>query len=115
MQSYQLHINIKNNIEIQIGKLGKFTFPRGHYIYTGSAKKNIDERIKRHQSNSPDKKLHWHIDFLLNDKNAKITEVQKFDKEECILNQETCGEIIIAGFGSSDCKNKCKSHLKYLG
>ena len=115
MQSYQLHINIKNNIEIQIGKLGKFTFPMGNYIYTGSAKKNINERIKRHQSKSADKKLHWHIDFLLNDKNAKITEVHKFEKEECILNQETCGEIIIAGFGSFDCKNKCKSHLKYLG
>ena len=115
MQSYQLHIHLNENIEIEIGKLGKFTFPMGNYIYTGSAKKNIDERIKRHQSSSSDKKLHWHIDYLLNDKNAKITEVQKFDKEECALNQKTCGEIIIAGFGSSDCKNKCKSHLKYLG
>ena len=55
MQSYQLHIHISDNIEIQIGKLGKFTFPMVNYIYTGSAKKNIDERIKRHQSNSSDK------------------------------------------------------------
>ena len=55
------------------------------------------------------------IHSTINDKNAKITEVQKFEAEECILNQETCGEIIITGFGSSDCKNKCKSHLKYLG
>lgn len=115
MQSYQLHIHVSDNIEIQIGKLSKFTFPLGNYIYTGSAKKNIDERIKRHQSNSPDKKLHWHIDHLLNNENAKIIEVRKFEKEEYTLNQETCGEIIITGFGSSDCKNKCKSHLKYLG
>jgi len=115
MQSYQLHIHLNKNIEIQIGKLGKFTFPMGNYIYTGSAKKNIDERIKRHQSNSSDKKLHWHIDYLLNDKNSKITEVQKFDIEECTLNQKATGEIIVTGFGSSDCKNKCKSHLKYLG
>lgn len=115
MQSYQLHIHIKDNIEIKIGKLGRFNFPMGHYIYTGSAKKNIDARIKRHQSNSPDKKLHWHIDYLLNNKNAQITNVTKSSVEECILNQETCGEIIVAGFGSSDCKNKCKSHLKYLG
>ena len=115
MQSYQLHINISDNIEIQIGKLGQFTFPKGHYIYTGSAKKNVDERIKRHKSNSPDKKLHWHIDHLLNDKNTKIIEINKFAEEECILNQKTIGEIIITGFGSSDCKNKCKSHLKYLG
>jgi Uri superfamily endonuclease len=115
MQSYQLHIHLNENIEIEIGKLGKFTFPMGNYIYTGSAKKNIDERIKRHQSNSPDKKLHWHVDYLLNDENAKITEVQKFDEEECALNQKATGEIIVVGFGSSDCKNKCKSHLKYLG
>ena len=85
----------------------------GNYIYTGSAKKNIDARIERHKSR--DKKMHWHIDFLLNNKNAKIVEVQKFDEEECALNQKASGEIVIAGFGSSDCKNKCKSHLKYLG
>jgi len=115
MQSYQLHIHLNKNIEIEIGKLGKFTFPMGNYVYTGSAKKNIDERIKRHKSNSSDKKLYWHVDYLLNDKNAKIIEVHKFEKEECTLNQETCGETIVTGFGSSDCKNKCKSHLKYLG
>ena len=33
---------------------------------------------------------------------------------ECELNQGTKGKIIIEGFGSSDCKNQCESHLKYL-
>lgn len=113
MQSYQLHIHLNKNIEIEIGKLGKFTFPMGNYIYTGSAKKNIDARIERHKSK--DKKMHWHIDFLLNNENSRITEVQKFAEEECILNQKASGEIIVTGFGSSDCKNGCKSHLKYLG
>ena len=115
MQNYQLYIYLNKNIAIQIGKLGKFTFPMGNYIYTGSAKKNIDERIRRHGLNSRDKKLHWHIDYLLNDENTKITEVQKFSEEECILNQKASGEIIMAGFGSSDCGSGCKSHLKYLG
>ncbi len=115
MQSYQLHINLKDNAEIEIGKLGIFTFPMGNYVYTGSAKKNIDARIERHKSNSPDKKLRWHVDYLLNHESAKIIEVQKFDEEECVLNQKASGEIIVAGFGSSDCKNGCKSHLKYLG
>ena len=87
MQSYQLHINLKNNVEIEIGKLGRFTFPMGNYIYTGSAKKNIDARIERHKSN--DKKMHWHIDFLLNNENTKITEVQKFAEEECIVKTTT--------------------------
>jgi Uri superfamily endonuclease len=56
MQSYQLYTNLSANIEIVIGKLGKFTFPMGNYIYTGSAKKNIDARIERHKSK--DKKMH---------------------------------------------------------
>ncbi|MFT7087972.1 MAG: Uri superfamily endonuclease [Rickettsiales bacterium] len=115
MQSYQLYINIKDNTEILIGKFGKFIFPKGDYIYTGSAKRNIDGRIKRHESESSDKKSHWHIDYLLNDENAKINKTEKFSDEECELNKRTCGEIIISGFGSSDCSNKCKSHLKYLG
>ena len=114
MQSYQLHINIKNDIEIEVGKRGRFKFCVGKYIYTGSAKKNIDERIKRHQSKSPDKKLHWHIDYLLKDDNVEILAVHKFDKPECILNQEVGGEVIVAGFGSSDCKSGCGSHLKLL-
>lgn len=114
MKSYQLHINIKKDIEIDVGKFGRFKFPKGNYIYTGSAKQNIDRRIARHKSKSKDKKLHWHIDFLLNNENAKITKVEKSDDAECILNQKTAGDIIVVGFGSSDCKHGCRSHLKII-
>jgi|TARA_B100001964_G_scaffold165519_1_gene181783 Uri superfamily endonuclease len=111
-ESYQLYLSIKKEIMIQIGKLGKFKFPKGDYVYTGSAKKNIDQRIKRHESKN--KKLHWHIDFLLNDKNTEIKKVVKSNIPECKLNQKTKGNILINKFGSSDCKNKCKSHLKFI-
>ena len=50
MQSYQLHILLKESTKIQIGKLGSFNFSKGKYIYTGSAKKNIEARINRHKS-----------------------------------------------------------------
>ena len=50
MQSYQLFINVTKEINLQVGKLGKFIFPVGSYVYTGSAKKNIDKRIERHLS-----------------------------------------------------------------
>ena len=113
MRSYQLHISFKNDAEIQIGKLGKFKFLKGTYIYTGSAKKNIDARINRHKSQ--DKKLRWHVDYFLNHENTQIFKTEKFDAEECFLNQRVKGEILISGFGSSDCKNGCGSHLKYLG
>ena len=46
LQSYQLFINVTKEIELKVGKLGKFIFPIGTYVYTGSAKKNIDKRIK---------------------------------------------------------------------
>ncbi|MDC3089020.1 DUF123 domain-containing protein [Alphaproteobacteria bacterium] len=66
--------------------------------------------MKRHLCNK--KKLHWHIDYLLLNKNVKVIDVNKSNKFECDLNKETEGEIIIHGFGSSDCEAGCKSHLK---
>ena len=118
MRTYQLHILLKEPSTIQIGKLGIFTFPKGKYIYTGSARKNIESRIKRHrlnsESNSSNKKLHWHIDYFLNNLNTKITNIRLFDVEECHINQQTKGKIIIPEFGSSDCKDSCRSHLKFV-
>lgn len=110
--SYQIHLEFNKDSTIEIGKLGKFTFKKGLYIYTGSAKRNIDARIKRHLKK--DKKLHWHIDFLTSSPNCKIIKTNKFSQEECALNQATKGRIIINHFGSSDCKKSCISHLKFI-
>ena len=111
MQSYQLFIKINKDVDLKVGKLGRFIFPIGSYVYTGSAKTNLDKRIERHLSKK--KKLHWHIDYLLLNKKVKVIDVNKSNKFECDLNKETEGEIIIHGFGSSDCKAGCKSHLKF--
>ena len=110
MQSYQLFINLSQNIEIQIGKLGLFTFPKGTYVYTGSAKRNLNQRITRHFLK--DKNLYWHIDYLLANEQTKIIKVMKSELEECDLNADIEGKTIVKGFGSSDCKKNCKSHLK---
>ena len=112
MQSYQLFINVTKEINLKVGKLGKFIFPVGSYVYTGSAKKNIDKRIKRHLSKK--KNLHWHIDYLLNNDAVQITNTRKSQITECRLNKKIKGTIIINGFGSSCCNLLCKSHLKYL-
>ena len=112
MESYQLFIRLNQNVKIQIGKLGLFNFPKGTYIYTGSAKKNIDARITRHLSK--DKKLHWHIDYLLTNDQSKIINVIQSELSECDLNADVKGKIIAEGFGSSDCRKNCKSHLKYI-
>ena len=111
MQSYQLFINVTKEINLKVGKLGRFIFPTGTYVYTGSAKKNIEKRIERHLSKK--KKLHWHIDYLLNNNDVKIIDIKKSNVKECTLNKNTKGKIIIRGFGSSDCTLYCRSHLKY--
>ena len=112
MQSYQLIISLSQNINIQIGKLGLLSFQKGTYVYAGSAKRNMDARIKRHLSK--DKNLHWHIDYLLANKQTKIIKVIKSELSECDLNGHVKGKIIAKGFGSSDCKENCKSHLKFI-
>jgi Uri superfamily endonuclease len=112
MQSYQLFITLSQTIEIQIGRLGLFIFPKGMYVYTGSAKRNMDARITRHLSKN--KNLHWHIDYLLANEQTKIIKIIKSELGECDLNTDIKGKTIVKGFGSSDCKENCKSHLKFL-
>ena len=113
LQSYQLFIKLSRDSEVQIGKLGFFRFPRGGYIYTGSAKAHMEKRIERHLSKH--KKPRWHIDYLLEVKDARITQVTRSEISECKLNKKTSGETLVNGFGSSDCLKKCGSHLKFTG
>ena len=113
VKSYQLHILVEHAVTILIGKLGSFQFPAGNYIYTGSGKTNLVERVFRHLSDV--KKLRWHIDYLLSDSAVEIVGVTLSEEAECKLNQETAGEIIVPRFGAMDCRSRCGSHLKYLG
>ncbi len=93
-------------------------FPKGFYIYTGSALNGLKARISRHRRKQ--KKKFWHIDYLLASKNAKILEVIAIETDkrlECRLNGIISSlpnpQFFAKGFGCSDCK--CKSHLVYFG
>ena len=110
--SYQLDIVLVQPTRLSIGQLGIYDFPAGHYVYTGSAKRNIEARIARHIRQN--KKLKWHIDYLLASPHASVTKATRFVQAECELNQNTTGKILITGFGASDCRAGCGSHLKYL-
>jgi len=108
---YVLMIKVKKDIKLTIGSLGRLSFKKGSYAYVGSAQNNLEKRVKRHLSNN--KKLHWHIDYLLNNKSASIIKVfyKKAGKqEECgIASRLSLTKDSISGFGCSDCK--CGSHL----
>ena len=69
--SYLLLIELKDKETIQIGKLGKIDFMKGFYVYIGSAINGLEQRINRHLRK--EKKLHWHIDFLLKSAGGNIS------------------------------------------
>ncbi len=111
-KTYQLHIQLCHSVTIKVGALGRFRFPAGDYIYTGSAKRNISARVRRHCRDT--KKLHWHIDYLLHSPAASVVKVELSTEPECQLNQSTRGDVPAPGFGASDCHSGCGSHLKYV-
>lgn len=111
-RTYQLLIELAAPVRVQIGRLGSFDFPAGIYSYTGSALRNFDARVARHLSGA--KKMHWHIDYLLAAPGVHVREVRRYAEGECAVNQRSAGEIVVAGFGSSDCRLRCGSHLKRL-
>jgi len=108
---YILLIKVKKPISVRIGALGKLKFEKGLYAYVGSAQNNLEKRILRHKTEN--KKLRWHIDYLLSNKYVKIVKVfyKKAGKEEeCKTARKLSRtEFLIPNFGCSDCK--CESHL----
>ena len=128
---YCLVINVRKDLNINIGAFGKIRFKKGIYAYVGSAQNNLEKRVSRHLSRSSkiskkflghkksqsdffvNKKKFWHIDYLLDNRFAKILKVyyKKAKKsEECkIAKKLSKTEIPIVNFGCSDCD--CKSHL----
>jgi Uri superfamily endonuclease len=111
--TYQLVIEVARPVRCAIGRLGAFTFPAGRYVYTGSARRNLEARIARHLR--AHKTLHWHIDYLLAAPGVRIVAVIHSRRPECALNRAGRGRIVAPGFGASDCRAGCGAHLKHLG
>lgn len=122
---YTLAISISVETHADIGALGTRIFPKGYYAYTGSAfgenAQSLAGRILRHLR-SDNKKKRWHVDHLLAASNVEITSVIAActeKKMECEINRYIRDKLQattpVRGFGSSDCRKKCGSHLLYLG
>ncbi|MCJ7577722.1 MAG: GIY-YIG nuclease family protein [candidate division Zixibacteria bacterium] len=112
---YQLRIHLPKNALIVIGKKGRWRFPKGYYVYTGSARNGLEKRVERHLKKN--KKHFWHIDYLLDF--ASIKEIFFFTNgkfDECALNlkmlEKPEAKIIMPKFGASDCG--CPAHLVFF-
>jgi len=115
--TYQLHISLTRSQQVRVGRLGCFRFPAGRYLYTGSARRNLPARVRRHlrTAGGENDTLRWHIDYLLTNRFAYVTGVELSAQPECRCNQRVDGDMPVPGFGASDCHAGCGSHLKYLG
>jgi Uri superfamily endonuclease len=122
--TYTLIIFLSKELRSSVGKLGVHKFPMGYYTYTGSAMGrsglSLKYRVSRHLRK--EKRKLWHIDFLLANEDASIIGVVAaltHKKLECSINRyiKTKGKakIPVAGFGATDCKDNCGSHLLHFG
>jgi len=108
--SYLLLLELGETEEIETGGLGRVRYPRGFYVYVGSAMANLTARIERHRRRR--KRFHWHVDHLRDRATfVDALPIRAADRLECELAaavRELAGWSV-AGFGSSDCD--CASHL----
>jgi Uri superfamily endonuclease len=99
-------------------------FQKGYYAYIGSAVghngTNLRQRVARHLRKR--KKQHWHIDYFLAGREARVMAIVAAGSDvnkECEITrgiQNIEGATIpVVGFGASDCRRNCKSHLVYFG
>lgn len=111
--AYLLHLVLDRPRTLVIGARGPVNLPAGHYLYVGSALKNLDQRVARHRRLT--KKLHWHIDYLR--AAARVVgayPIRTPDDLEHVIAAEAraLADASVPGFGCSDCA--CPSHLLYF-
>jgi sugar fermentation stimulation protein A len=108
--NYLLILHLVEERWVKVGALGEILFRQGYYIYVGSAKKNLSQRLNRHLRKR--KQLFWHIDYLreVADSCFAIPIRSSLNLEHDLAR--ALGEITswqVRGFGSSDCS--CPTHL----
>lgn len=114
---YQLWIELRRPVKVRVGALGEIHFARGTHIYTGRASRGLRARVLRHTRGAG--RLHWHIDYLLAQRNARIEGVilaSTSPDDECRVNCNAAnGWVAVPGFGASDCRSGCPGHLWRVG
>lgn len=111
--TYQLFIHLRRACRIAPGRLGEHRLPPGWYVYTGSARRALAARVRRHLSSGHPRR--WHIDWLLERPEARVAWVAVHGAGECRVNRAVGGAVPVRRFGASDCRSGCGSHLRYLG
>ncbi|MDH7555408.1 MAG: GIY-YIG nuclease family protein [Candidatus Methanosuratincola sp.] len=114
---YALVLGIPGEARLLIGR--GFDIPRGTCVYCGSAMGpgGVESRVARHLrifAGGTAGRPHWHIDRLLTIASS-VTAVSAHSQRsmECALASalEARGMAPVPGFGNTDCRSGCRSHL----
>jgi Uri superfamily endonuclease len=119
---YLLLVRLKAPTRLRIGALGRRLLPAGWYVYTGSARRGLRQRLERHFARH--KRRRWHVDWLTSAPQAEVVGAVliplpphsvRGDGCECVLNRRTGAlrqlDAVIPRFGASDCRRGCPAHL----
>lgn len=118
--SYALVLKLPQAKEIEVGRLGTFNFPKGTFLYCGSAfgSGGLAARINHHfkKLRNFSNEYQWHIDYFIRFTNlVRIYYSHSATNLECIWSQMLANLpaafIPVRGFGATDCKNRCLAHL----
>jgi Uri superfamily endonuclease len=121
---YVLIIEVEAYTTLDIKSVRSRTLERGTYVYVGSAmgsgSTSLEKRLARHFRK--EKKTHWHVDHLLRSAGGPRYAfwAESSEHSECLLvsalAKNPSFDPISKGFGASDCRRGCYSHLaKYVG
>ena len=108
--AYLLVLEMARGRRIDVGGLGRIPFPKGYYVYAGSARTALTNRVERHLRRR--KRFHWHIDFLRDAADSctalpvRASEDLEHDLAQALGKLAGWG---IPQFGASDCR--CPTHL----
>ena len=119
--AYQLVIRLPRRIEIEAGSLGTQQLKAGTYVYVGSAKRGLRQRVGRHRRLADEKqgRCHWHVDRLLMHPDSRLVRIETFAAgDESSLSHALADQpgvtVPVAHFGATDCQHGCKAHLYRL-
>ena len=85
---------------------------KGLYLYVGSAKRGLEQRLARHMKKR--KNRFWHIDYITSRRDAAVQAIYLSPYPECetLSTVSQLGTLFGRKLGSSDCK--CPSHFVKL-
>lgn len=112
--SYLMLLELPEAVRLAAGALGELDYPAGWYVYAGSARKNLRQRMARHARRTR-KARHWHLDWLTpHASRISSLGIAGLENRECALaaGLQALGGRMVPGFGCSDCR--CPSHLYHF-